>query len=108
MSELTDARVEFGLIPPEHWHQPSWINETRAADERRQMEAKSVIYGGKKWILSFVSRCALKYCRQCSVSFDDTRVCVLKLIATTKIPQYVPFQFRRRFRSHSKSENIWQ
>ncbi|KAF8746158.1 hypothetical protein AX14_000201 [Amanita brunnescens Koide BX004] len=46
VSELTDARVEFGLIPPEHWHQPSWINETRAADERRQMEAKSVIYGG--------------------------------------------------------------
>ena len=108
VAELTDAHVEFGHILPEHWHQPSWINETRATEERHKMENNRVIYGGKKWILSFVSHCALKYCRQRSVSVDDTRFCVLKLIITTKIPQYVPLQFRSRFRSHSNSENIWQ
>ncbi|KAF8350696.1 glycosyltransferase family 15 protein [Amanita rubescens] len=46
VSALTDARVEFGLILPEHWNQPSWINETKATEERNNMVAHNVIYGG--------------------------------------------------------------
>jgi alpha 1,2-mannosyltransferase len=44
--EVTDAKVEFGLIPKDHWQQPSWINETRAAAARQEMVNDKVIYGG--------------------------------------------------------------
>ncbi|TFK29949.1 glycosyl transferase [Coprinopsis marcescibilis] len=39
------ADVSFGLIPPEMWKQPSWINETRAAAGRDKLVAEDVIYG---------------------------------------------------------------
>ncbi|KAG1810446.1 nucleotide-diphospho-sugar transferase [Suillus plorans] len=32
-----DATVEFGLIPSDHWHQPSWIDEERASKSRDDM-----------------------------------------------------------------------
>jgi len=43
---LTDSLVEFGLIPPEHWHQPDWIDEEKASAARAEMEKNRVIYGG--------------------------------------------------------------
>jgi alpha 1,2-mannosyltransferase len=43
---LTDAKMEFGLIPKNHWFQPDWIDEEKAAEGRRKMEADGVIYGG--------------------------------------------------------------
>jgi alpha 1,2-mannosyltransferase len=46
VSELTDAPVQFGLIPPDHWHQPSSIDESKATAEREKMVAHNVIYGG--------------------------------------------------------------
>jgi len=46
VTELTDSLVEFGLIPRDDWHQPSWINETQAAASREEMERNGVIYGG--------------------------------------------------------------
>ncbi|KAJ3489079.1 hypothetical protein NLI96_g2376 [Meripilus lineatus] len=46
ISELTDAKVEFGLIPHDHWFQPTWINETRATESRNDMMKNQVIYGG--------------------------------------------------------------
>ncbi|KAF9005663.1 glycosyltransferase family 15 protein [Cyathus striatus] len=46
VSELTDGQVQFGVIPPDDWHQPSWINETRASDARAKMVKDNVIYGG--------------------------------------------------------------
>lgn len=54
--------------------------------------------------------CALLYCRQCTVSaVDDTQFCIIKLTMTTKISQYVPFQFRRRSSPWLfKVNNIWQ
>ncbi|KAG1810434.1 glycosyltransferase family 15 protein [Suillus plorans] len=44
---LTNATVEFGLIPPHHWHQPSWIDEERASKSRDDMIKNDVIYGGR-------------------------------------------------------------
>ena len=38
--------MHFGLIPEEHWNQPSWIDETKAEEERKKMEEENVIYGG--------------------------------------------------------------
>ncbi|KAH7926325.1 glycosyltransferase family 15 protein [Leucogyrophana mollusca] len=46
ITALTDAPVEFGLIPHDDWYQPSWINETRATEAREAMVQNSVIYGG--------------------------------------------------------------
>jgi len=44
--ELTDAKVEFGLIPHDHWYQPDWIDESRATASREDMVKNNVIYGG--------------------------------------------------------------
>lgn len=46
VSQLTDAPVEFGLIPSEHWHQPPWIDEAKASAARDDMIRNNVIYGG--------------------------------------------------------------
>ncbi|KAJ7723714.1 glycolipid 2-alpha-mannosyltransferase-domain-containing protein [Mycena olivaceomarginata] len=43
---LTKNKVEFGLIPKEHWYQPDWIDEERARASRKKMEEEHVIYGG--------------------------------------------------------------
>lgn len=46
ISVLTDAKVEFGVIPHDDWYQPSWIDEQKATDGRNQMMSDNVIYGG--------------------------------------------------------------
>src|SRR6266403_290179 len=52
VTELTDATVEFGLIPHDHWYQPDWIDEEKASAAREQMAKNNVIYGGthKSWV----------------------------------------------------------
>jgi alpha 1,2-mannosyltransferase len=47
ISQLTEAPVQFGLIPPEHWNQPSWIDEDRASASRDKLVSEDVIYGGE-------------------------------------------------------------
>jgi len=46
VTELTDATVEFGLIPQDHWYQPNWIDEEKASAAREEMAKNNVIYGG--------------------------------------------------------------
>ncbi|KAI0797902.1 glycosyltransferase family 15 protein [Abortiporus biennis] len=46
MREVTDAKVEFGQIPHDHWYQPSSIDEAKATKARQDMIANQVIYGG--------------------------------------------------------------
>jgi alpha 1,2-mannosyltransferase len=46
VSFLASGDVYFGLIPEEHWYQPSWINETKAKEERDKMQEENIIYGG--------------------------------------------------------------
>lgn len=43
---MTDAKVEFGLIPHDHWFQPDSIDEEKATAARNKMAADNVIYGG--------------------------------------------------------------
>ena len=43
---LTDAPVQFGLIPHDHWYQPDWIDEEKATAARNEMVRNQVIYGG--------------------------------------------------------------
>ncbi|KAG0302118.1 alpha 1,2-mannosyltransferase 2.4.1 [Dissophora globulifera] len=42
---MTTAPVKFGLIPREHWSYPASINQTQAALNRKEMEARNVPYG---------------------------------------------------------------
>jgi len=46
VTALTDAPIEFGLIPKEEWFQPQWIDEAKATEARKDMEKNNVIYGG--------------------------------------------------------------
>ncbi|KAH0835482.1 glycosyltransferase family 15 protein [Lanmaoa asiatica] len=46
ISVLSSAQMEFGIIPHDHWYPPSWIDEQKAADARKEMEAANIIYGG--------------------------------------------------------------
>ncbi|KAI0067471.1 glycosyltransferase family 15 protein [Artomyces pyxidatus] len=51
---LTSAPVSFGLIPPDMWYQPSWIDEEKATAARLKMEEDNIIYGGS---LSYRNMC---------------------------------------------------
>lgn len=46
VSGLTNAKVEFGLIPRDHWYQPDSIDEKKAEAARNEMQRNQVIYGG--------------------------------------------------------------
>jgi alpha 1,2-mannosyltransferase len=48
ISNLTTAKVEFGLIPKEHWSIPDWINEDKFKTRLSEMGAKKVSYGGSE------------------------------------------------------------
>ncbi len=51
---LTDAPIHFGLIPPEHWYQPEWIDENLARLGRLRMMGQGIIYGGTLGFFVFV------------------------------------------------------
>lgn len=61
---MTDAPVTFGVIPPEQWLQPEWINATRAQAVRKSMALSRVPLGGQRSYA--LERCAgrLNSCRQ--------------------------------------------
>ena len=65
VSVLTDSKMEFGVIPHDHWFQPDWIDESKASAERKQMESEGVIYGGNAFfffggpLASFFSLCLM-------------------------------------------------
>jgi len=46
VSNVVSGSVTFGLIPNDHWFQPSWIDEPRAKASRDKMEQDNIIYGG--------------------------------------------------------------
>jgi alpha 1,2-mannosyltransferase len=43
---LTDAKVEFGLIPPEHWGYPDYVDPRKAAQNR--IDSADMIYGSSE------------------------------------------------------------
>lgn len=44
---LTPSRVEFGVIPRDHWFQPDWIDAEKAQTAMERMERMNVKYGGE-------------------------------------------------------------
>lgn len=47
-SNIASGVCKYGLVPKEHWEEPPWIDEEKAAKARKEMEEKKVIYGGSK------------------------------------------------------------
>jgi hypothetical protein len=98
---LTDATVEFGLIPPEHWHQPDWIDEEKASAARETMAKNNVIYGG-----ALTSNCCgdgtvtFHFSQEAYRTYKDTFASVLG-IDVAKIPEHVPLQLWRKLPSYS-------
>ncbi|EEP75862.1 alpha-1,2 mannosyltransferase KTR1 [Uncinocarpus reesii 1704] len=45
-SSLVSGKTHYGKIPYEHWSFPEWIDENKAAQTRKEMEEKKIIYGG--------------------------------------------------------------
>ncbi|KAJ1993201.1 alpha 1,2-mannosyltransferase 2.4.1 [Coemansia sp. RSA 1358] len=45
---VVSGECHFGLIPTEHWSYPDYINQTRAAEARKDMAERKVIYGGNE------------------------------------------------------------
>ena len=43
---MTDAPVEYGLVPREHWFQPDWIDEDKASRSGDDLVEQNIIYGG--------------------------------------------------------------
>ncbi|TFK33267.1 glycosyltransferase family 15 protein [Crucibulum laeve] len=46
VKSVTNATVEFGIIPSDHWNQPDWIDEVQASQARKAMAEDGVKYGG--------------------------------------------------------------
>jgi alpha 1,2-mannosyltransferase len=38
--------MQFGVIPGEHWNQPSWIDDEKFSASRASLEAQGITYGG--------------------------------------------------------------
>jgi alpha 1,2-mannosyltransferase len=47
-ASLTRATVHYGKIDADHWGYPDFINQTKAAECRQEMESREVIYGGSE------------------------------------------------------------
>ncbi|CAG8626480.1 18901_t:CDS:2 [Gigaspora margarita] len=46
--QMTHSETYYGLIPKEMWDYPPWINQTKAAEIRKEMEDQKIIYGGSE------------------------------------------------------------
>ncbi|EFR00174.1 alpha-1,2 mannosyltransferase KTR1 [Nannizzia gypsea CBS 118893] len=44
-TRLVSGKTHYGLIPKEHWSYPSWIDQNKAAEVRKTMKQKEIIYG---------------------------------------------------------------
>ncbi|GJN93736.1 hypothetical protein Rhopal_006793-T1 [Rhodotorula paludigena] len=47
-SAIASGPCSYGLVPREHWEEPEWIDESKAAEERKKMADAGVIYGDSR------------------------------------------------------------
>lgn len=59
VAAVTGSNVSFGLIPPEDWNQPDWIDEEKAKAGRDALVRQNIIYGGE-FLRQVVSRSSLR------------------------------------------------
>ena len=60
MSQLVSGPVYFGLIPPDHWYQPDWIDEQRAKEGREKLIEANIIYGGNVNLILWTTDIAIQ------------------------------------------------
>ena len=75
LSVLSSAKMEFGLIPRDHWFQPDSIDEAKAKASRDKMVEKNIIYGGS---VSYRNMCRFNsgVSWNCQISFLPVRLLV--------------------------------
>lgn len=47
-TSLVSGQTRYGLIPKDHWSYPSWIDQDKARESRKNMQEKKIIYGGSE------------------------------------------------------------
>lgn len=45
VKQMTRSEVRFGFVEKKHWGYPEWIDQNKAAETRRIMKDKNIIYG---------------------------------------------------------------
>lgn len=45
---MTKAKVHYGLVPEEHWSYPNWIDQEHAAECRKELQDRGIMYGGSE------------------------------------------------------------
>lgn len=50
---VTYGTTHYGVIPPEQWYQPDWIDEDRATKAREKMMGQRVLYAGMPCAVGF-------------------------------------------------------
>lgn len=45
VKQMTRSETRFGLVPKEHWGYPDWISQDKAAETRKEMAQKQILYG---------------------------------------------------------------
>lgn len=45
---MTNAEVKYGLVPTEHWSYPDWIDQDYAAQCRKDLADRDIVYGGSE------------------------------------------------------------
>uniref|UniRef100_A0A060T434 ARAD1C38566p n=1 Tax=Blastobotrys adeninivorans TaxID=409370 RepID=A0A060T434_BLAAD len=48
VSRIVSGEAKFGTIEKEHWSYPDWIDQQKAAQDRKKLEEENVIYGGSE------------------------------------------------------------
>ena len=88
---LTDAPVQFGLIPHDHWYQPDWIDEEKATAARNEMVRNQVIYGGasvsvpsQRLFLEWLGGKPIYVLHGLALSFGDTHDLIRRECAVSK------------------------
>ena len=73
LSMLSSAKMEFGLIPRDHWFQPYSIDEAKAKASRDKIVEKNIIYGGSVSVQLWVSG-------NCQISSPSLHLLVVVLV----------------------------
>ncbi|KAG6850989.1 hypothetical protein H0H93_004476 [Arthromyces matolae] len=89
VSKLTDAKVEFGLIPREHWVQPDSIDETKASAAREDMSKNNVIYGA-------IATCAVSIPEYAQLSQGNTITNFKLVLLQARAPQTIQILLESR------------
>ncbi|EAU92099.2 alpha-1,2 mannosyltransferase KTR1 [Coprinopsis cinerea okayama7 len=75
VSVLIKSPVHFGVIPPDVWNQPDWIDEEKAAAGRKKMVEEMIIYGASRKTPPILTSNTPARANDVHASCEDTATC---------------------------------